>query len=202
MSNWKYLVIPVPDRSLWVNVWLTFLHTHRRVKTLTGEGMQRGISWQWRWALGKRRWPLWAEWLSLPRSLFLSKQAMKGRLAPTARSLPHSWHFSAHTQTYWHVPGVGWCFQWGKGDLSDLWSRASTLQQQSPGHISAQPGDPLLQGKPTAHCPTLLKLHSVWGGGVLYIDIHLKSYQHIHKHPYLFQTHLSGCWSPSENLVL
>lgn len=126
--------------------------------------MQRGISWQWWWALGKWRWLLWAEWLSLPRSLFLSKQVMKGRLVPAGRPLPHSWHFSAHTQTYWPVPGVGWCFQWGKGDLSDPWSRASTLQQQSPGHISAQPGDPLLQGTPTAHCPTLLKLHSVWGG--------------------------------------
>lgn len=68
------------------------------------------------------------------------------------------WQFDTytHTHTYGHAPGVCWCCRWGRGDSPDLWSRASALQQQSPGHISAQPGGPLLQEKPTAHCPTLL----------------------------------------------
>lgn len=101
---------------------------------------------------------------SLCLVLYFWEEGVDRKMSSCLCALSHThWHVNTRTQTYGHAPGVGWCFQWGREDSPDLWSRASTLQQRSPGHMSAQPGDPLLQGKPTAPCPTLLKLHSEEG---------------------------------------
>lgn len=161
--------------------------------------MQRGISWRWWPAWGRRRWLFWTELLSPPRSLFLRKGDEREISYCCALSVTLISHFNtcAHTHTYERAPEVGWCFRWGRGDSPDLWSRASALQRQSPGHISVQPVGPLLQGKPTAHCPTLLMLTG--GGGRHSVRMHT-SHRNTHKNTqaYLAQRRPSGCWPPSE----
>lgn len=115
-----------------------------------------------------------------------------------------SWHFNIHNQshTHGHAPGVGWCCQGGRGDSPDPWSRASILQPQSPCHMFAQLVDPLLQGKPTAHCLTLLMFHYDGGYSVWYGSYNTQYNTHPHSHTYLAQRHPLGCWFPPENLAL
>lgn len=60
-------------------------------------------------------------------------------------------------QTYECAPAAGPCSPWGPKGSPATWSRASALLPQSQGRISVPPGDPLLQGKPTVHCPKLLR---------------------------------------------
>ena len=139
---------------------------------------------------------------ALSASFLISKTGWWKKVKPLRYALNHTCFTFQHIHPHTHgpAPGVGWCCPWGRGDSPDFWSRVSARQPQSPVHIAAQPGGPLLQEKHTAHCPTLLMRHSEWGNSMRrQLE---RANTHKNTQAYLAQMHPWGCWPPSESPAL